>query len=119
MYQPLSTDLKTMEKQYQDVDVVRFLFGLKSEYESVRAQILGGSELPSLLEVFSQIHRATLFDTSSQLSSERNGDHTAFIAAIGGSSSSCVEHGGSGDRGSRGGQDSRGGGQTESREPCK
>jgi hypothetical protein len=29
MYQPLSTDLKKMEKQCQDVDVVRFLLGLK------------------------------------------------------------------------------------------
>jgi hypothetical protein len=37
MYQPLSTDLNKMEKQRQDVDVVQFLLGLKSEYESVRA----------------------------------------------------------------------------------
>ncbi len=37
MYQPLSTNLKTMEKQYQDVDVVWFLLGLKPDYESVRA----------------------------------------------------------------------------------
>jgi hypothetical protein len=43
MYQPLSTGMKTMEKQYQDVDVVRFLLGLKPEYDSVCAQILGGS----------------------------------------------------------------------------
>jgi hypothetical protein len=55
LYQPLSTDLKKMEQQRQDVDVVWFLLGLKPEIESVRAQILGGSKLPSLLEVFSRI----------------------------------------------------------------
>jgi hypothetical protein len=43
-----------MDKQHQDVDVVKFLLGLKPEYESVHAQILGGSNLPSL-EVFSRI----------------------------------------------------------------
>jgi hypothetical protein len=47
-----------MEKQCQDVDAVRFLLGLKLEFESVCAQILGGSNLPSLLEVFSRIQRA-------------------------------------------------------------
>lgn len=37
LYQPLSTDLHFMEKQRQHMDVVRFLSGLKSEYESVCA----------------------------------------------------------------------------------
>jgi hypothetical protein len=55
MYQPLSTDLKKMEKQHQDVDVVRFLLGLKPEYESVSAHILGGSDLQLLSEVFSRL----------------------------------------------------------------
>jgi hypothetical protein len=35
MYQPLSIDFKTMGKQRQNVDVVRFLIGLKPEYESL------------------------------------------------------------------------------------
>jgi hypothetical protein len=66
MYQPLSIYLNTMENQCQDVDVVQFLLGLKLEYESVHAWILGGLELPSLsLSLFFQIQRATLFDTSS------------------------------------------------------
>jgi hypothetical protein len=47
------------------VDVVRFLLGLKLEYEFVHAQILGGSDLSSLLEDFSRIQSATLFDTGS------------------------------------------------------
>lgn len=68
MYQPLSTSMKIMEQQYQDVDVVWFLLSLKPEYESVCAQILGGSELPSDPKVFSRIQRATLFDHGSQLS---------------------------------------------------
>ena len=55
MYQLLSIDLKKMEKQRQDVDVVRFLLGLKPEYESIHAQILGSLDLPSLPEMFSQI----------------------------------------------------------------
>jgi hypothetical protein len=73
MYQPFSTDLQKMGKQRQDVDVVRFLLGLKPESESVRAQILGGSDLPSLLEVFSRIQRATLSDHGPALNSEREG----------------------------------------------
>jgi hypothetical protein len=62
MYQPLPTGLKKMEKQSQDVDVVWFLLCLKPNYESVCAQVLGGSDLPSLPKVFSRIQRATLSD---------------------------------------------------------
>jgi calcineurin-like phosphoesterase family protein len=68
MYQLLSTSMKTLEKQYQDVDVVWFLLDLKLEYESICAQILGGSKLPLDPKFFSQIQRATLSDHSSQLS---------------------------------------------------
>jgi hypothetical protein len=110
MYQPLSTDLKKMDKQRQDVDVVRFLLGLKPEYESVRAQILGGSNLPSLPEVFSRIQRATLSDHGLALNSDRNGDRAAFIVARGGSGSSRGGRVSRGGRGFRGGRDSRGGG---------
>lgn len=88
MYQPLSNNLKTMEKQRQNVDVVRFLLKLKPEYETINVQILGGSDLPSLPKVFSRIQHATLSNTSSQLSFEHNGDHTAFIATRGGTGSS-------------------------------
>jgi hypothetical protein len=93
MYQPLSTGLKKMEKQHQDADVVRFLLGLKPEYEFVRAQILGASDLPSLPKVFSRVQCATLFDHSPQLSSEHNGECAASIAARGNFGSS---HGGRG-----------------------
>jgi hypothetical protein len=85
------------------VDVIRFLLGLNSEYESVRTQILGGSNLPSLPEVFSRIQCATLSDHDSQLSYERNGDRAAFVAASSGSGSFR------GGRGFRRGRDFRGG----------
>lgn len=116
MYQPLSTDLQKMGKQRQDVDVVRFLLGLKLEYESVRAQILGSSDLPSLPEVFSRIQRATLSDHGPVLNSDREGDRAAFIAARGGSGSSRGGRVSRGGRGFRGGRDSRGSGRTGGRE---
>jgi hypothetical protein len=74
MYQPLSTNLKKMEKQHQDVDVVWFLLGLKPEYEFVPAHVLSGFNSPLLPEVFSRLHRATISDHSSLLSMKRNGD---------------------------------------------
>jgi hypothetical protein len=100
-----------MGKQRQDVDVVRFLLDLKPEYELVCAQILGGSDLLSLREVFSRIQHATLSDHGLALNFECEGDRATFIAARGGSTSSRgrVSRGG---RGFRGGRDSRGGGRT-------
>lgn len=53
MYQSLTTGITRMEMQRQDMDVVRFLSGLKSEYELVRAQILCSSILPCHHEVYS------------------------------------------------------------------
>jgi hypothetical protein len=73
MYQLLSTGMKVIEKQRQDVDV-QFLIGLKLEYESVYAQILGGLDIPSLPKVFSQIQCATLSNSSSHISSNCSGD---------------------------------------------
>lgn len=80
MYQLLSNDLKKMEKQRQDVDVVRFLLSLKPLYESVRAQNLGASNLPSLLEVFSRVQHATIFGHGSPLSSKRKNSHLLDVA---------------------------------------
>ena len=91
LHQPLSTDLRKMKKQRQDVDVVRFLLDLKPEFESVRAQILGGSNLPSLPEVFSRIQCANLFYHGFLLSYERIGERAAFVTTHG---SSTSYHGG-------------------------
>jgi hypothetical protein len=87
LYQLPSTNLRKIEKQHQDVDVVQLLLGLKPEFESVRVQILGGSDLPSLPEVFSQIQRANLSDHGSPLSYERIGERAAFVTTRGSSSS--------------------------------
>jgi hypothetical protein len=108
-----------MEKQRQDVDVdvVWPLIGLKLEFESVCAQILGCFDLPSLPEAFSQIQCTTLFDLGSQLSFERTGERAAFVAAHGSSGSVCGGCGSRGECSFRGGRDSRGGGRTSSREP--
>jgi len=47
MYQLLSINVKVMERQRLDVDVVWFLLGLKSEYELFHAQSLDGSSFSS------------------------------------------------------------------------
>jgi hypothetical protein len=106
MYQTLSTDVKVMEKQRQDADVVRFLIGLKPEYELICAQMLGGSDIPSLPEVFSRIQQATLLDNGSQISTDCSGDSYAFLASRGSSGSSLGGRGGCGGHSSRGGSDS-------------
>ena len=48
--QPLSTSLEVMQKQREHMVVLQFLARLKPEFESVRAQILGGADLPTLAE---------------------------------------------------------------------
>ena len=106
LYQPLSMDLKKREKQHQDVNVVWFLLGKKPNVDSVRTQNLGGSDLPSLLEVFSRIQCATLFYHSSQLSFECTGEHSTFIASRGSFGCSRGGRGGRCGRGFRSGRDS-------------
>jgi hypothetical protein len=51
MYRPLTTGITHIGKQCQDMDVVRFLIGLKTEYELVCSQILCISDLPYLHKV--------------------------------------------------------------------
>ena len=108
-----------MEKQLQDVDVVRFLLGLKPEYQSVCAQILDGFDLPLLLEVFSRFQHATISDHGSLLSTERNGDRGAFIVARGSYGSSRGGRGSRGGCGFRGGRDYQGGGRIGGHGPSK
>jgi hypothetical protein len=113
LYQLPSMDLKKREKQHQDVNVVWFLLGEKPEVDLVHAQILGGSNLPSLLEVFPWIQRATLFYHSSQLSFEHTSEHSTFISSHG--SFGCSRGG----RGGQCGRDSQSSGRTGSHEPYK
>ena len=52
LYQPFSMDLKKVEQQRQDVDVVWFILGLKPEFKLVRVQILGALNFPHFLKSF-------------------------------------------------------------------
>ncbi|KAG6651974.1 hypothetical protein CIPAW_06G151000 [Carya illinoinensis] len=55
MYQLVTSDVPSMLKQREDFNIVRFLVGLKPEYESVRSQILASPKLPSFPDVFSRL----------------------------------------------------------------
>ncbi|KAG6631310.1 hypothetical protein CIPAW_13G082800 [Carya illinoinensis] len=96
MYQPVTSDVPSMLKQREDFNIVRFLVGLKPEYESVRSQILASPQLPSFPDVFSRLQRATL---SSDQSNDRSALTTSYVAPT-------VRGGWSG-RGARGGRDNR------------
>ncbi|KAG2702423.1 hypothetical protein I3760_06G089200 [Carya illinoinensis] len=67
--QPITFDVSTMLKQREEFNVVRFLIGLKPEYESVRSQILASPQLPSFPDVLPRLQRATLSGQGCQLSS--------------------------------------------------
>ncbi|GAB4851994.1 hypothetical protein Ancab_016185 [Ancistrocladus abbreviatus] len=73
------------------MDVVRFLIGLKQEYEPIRAQILGSSDLPSLHDVFSRLQQATLCvtDKDNPVSAHQNREPSALVASNNGSVNSC------------------------------
>ena len=71
---------------------------------------MGGSDLPLLSKVFSWLQRATIIDHGSLLSTNRSGDHSAFIVARVSYGSSHGGRGGHGGRGFCGGHDYRGGG---------
>ncbi|KAG2720948.1 hypothetical protein I3760_02G058300 [Carya illinoinensis] len=92
MYQPVTSDVPSMLKQREDFNIVRFLVGLKPEYESVRSQILASPQLPSFPDVFSRLQRATL---SSDQSNERFALTASYVAPAG--------RGGRSGRGARGG----------------
>ncbi|KAF5452519.1 hypothetical protein F2P56_027505 [Juglans regia] len=114
MYQPITSDVSSMLKQREDFNVVRFLVGLKPEYESVRSQILASPQLPPFPDVFSRLQRATLSGQGSQFSSDQSNERSALAA-------SYVAPGGRGGRsgrGARGGRDTRGN-RTRGRESRK
>ncbi|XP_059647309.1 uncharacterized protein LOC132293728 [Cornus florida] len=106
LYQPITVDVRSMQQQRGDFNVVRFLTGLSSAYESLRAQIMGSPTLPSFAEVFSRLQRATLASDTSNLNTGQSGERSALVVSKG-------EHnayrGGRGGRSTRGGRDSRGG----------
>ena len=60
MSDPISSDIAAMERQQKYMWVAHFLSSLISSFDGVQPQILGAKELPSLSEVFSHLHHATL-----------------------------------------------------------
>lgn len=54
MLLPFSSDV-TVQQTQQEKMVMNFLAGLSSEYETTKSQILSGTEISSLQEVFSRV----------------------------------------------------------------
>ncbi|GKB59329.1 hypothetical protein Tco_0915515 [Tanacetum coccineum] len=54
---PISADVKVMQKQREQIDVMSFLTGLRPEFDSLRCQFLNEYEIPSLKDTFSQVIR--------------------------------------------------------------
>ncbi|RDX62910.1 hypothetical protein CR513_58713, partial [Mucuna pruriens] len=60
----------TLDKEYSQGRIFKFLYGLNSEYDHIRVQILGKEKLPYLFEVFfimgsEEIRRSIMLDKGS------------------------------------------------------
>ena len=70
--QPLSTDLEVMRKQREQMVVLRFLAGLTSKFDAVKAQILGGAELPTLAETYARVMRTVISPSVTELTDSKS-----------------------------------------------
>ena len=52
---PITSNVREMQGQREQLAIMSFFAGLKPEYDVVRSQILGGERLSSLMEVFARI----------------------------------------------------------------
>ena len=57
MLLPFSIDVTIQQTQREKLTVMSFLAGLPSEFETAKFQILSGSEISSLQNVFSRVFR--------------------------------------------------------------
>ncbi|KAK9698179.1 hypothetical protein RND81_08G087100 [Saponaria officinalis] len=57
MLLPFSSDVKIKQRQREKMAVMSFLIGLSSDFDLAKAQILSGTDVPSLQDVFSRIRR--------------------------------------------------------------
>ena len=64
---PISSDTVAMQKQRDQLDVLQFLATLPPDYEPFRSQIIAGSELPSLDEVYSRALRFSTYHPSASV----------------------------------------------------
>ncbi|XP_010252152.1 PREDICTED: rRNA 2'-O-methyltransferase fibrillarin-like isoform X1 [Nelumbo nucifera] len=94
VYHPLTLDVKVQQQQREQLDVTRFLVGLKSEYEPVRPKFWEVLLFLHLRKYLQRLRRISLGSIESTTLSDRSG----FVVARGG---------GRGNRG--GGHGSRGG----------
>lgn len=101
-----------MEKQREDIDVVKFFIGLLPEFERVWAQILGEKELSNHAKTFSSIQCSTLSNSTT------SGDHSAFSAREGSFRDGHSSQSGRGFT-PRGGRDIKSIGRLENHEPQK
>lgn len=56
---PPSTDIKVQQAQREQLILIHALRALPSSFEPIRAQLLGGSSLPTIPEAFSRVMRST------------------------------------------------------------
>ncbi|XP_071912963.1 uncharacterized protein [Coffea arabica] len=98
---PLSSDITVMQRQREQMLVLKFLAGLKPEFEPIKSQILAGEQLPSFAEVYAWVLRSASKDNAQGDGALIN-DKSALVANNG-----RIEQLNFG-RGSRGGR-SRGG----------
>ena len=75
---PLSTDVKAMQTQREQVAVISYLSGLRLEFNSIRSQFLNESAIPSLQETFARVLRNEDFQ------SVPPPDHHSALASRGG-----------------------------------
>ncbi|KAL5767435.1 hypothetical protein ACOSQ2_014218 [Xanthoceras sorbifolium] len=57
MLLPFSLDVKIQQHQREQMAIMSFLAGLSSDFETAKSQVLSGSEISSLNEVFSRVLR--------------------------------------------------------------
>ncbi|XP_071915997.1 uncharacterized protein [Coffea arabica] len=61
---PLSSDIKVMQRQREQMLVLKFLAGLKPEFEPIKSQILAGEQLPSFAEAYARVLRSASKDNA-------------------------------------------------------
>ena len=90
IYQPISSDVKTMKKQWDSMNIAHFLSRLPKILDPIKSQILDSQDLSSLSEVFGRLRQATLYDDSSTTTFPSSGsdalpssDKSAFATSMG------------------------------------
>ncbi|XP_071935889.1 uncharacterized protein [Coffea arabica] len=113
---PLSSDIKVMQRQREQMLVLKFLAGLKPEFEPIKSQILAGEQLPSFAEAYARVLRSASKDNAQGDGALIN-DKSALIANNNRTEQLNFGRGSRGGR-SRGGRGGRGGRGTRECNHC-